>query len=189
MATAAVPRASHWLAGWQDLILPLAVVASVLVVLVPLPPAVLDVLLAANIGIAVLVLLTTIYVRTPLEFSVFPTLLLACTLARLVLNVATTRLVLSDAGSLGSGAAGAVVEGFGNFVAGDKLVVGFVIFAIIVVIQFVVITKGATRISGREISMNHRRRCAARKSRNRPSSSGRWTVPASSSAATPSQVS
>jgi flagellar biosynthesis protein FlhA len=147
MATAAVPRASHWLAGWQDLVLPLAVVASVLVVLVPLPPPVLDVLLAANIAVAVLVLLTTIYVRTPLEFSIFPTLLLACTLARLVLNVATTRLILSNAGSLGSGAAGAVVEGFGNFVAGDKLVVGFVIFAIIVVIQFVVITKGATRIS------------------------------------------
>ncbi len=147
MATATVPRASHWLAGWQDLVLPLAVVASVLVVLVPLPTPVLDVLLAANIAIAVLVLLTTIYVRTPLEFSIFPTLLLACTLARLVLNVATTRLILSDAGSLGSDAAGAVVEGFGNFVAGDKLVVGFVIFAIIIVIQFVVITKGATRIS------------------------------------------
>ncbi len=147
MATAAVPRGSHWFAGWQDLVLPLAVIASVLVVLVPLPPAVLDMLLAANIGIAVLVLLTTIYVRTPLEFSVFPTMLLACTLARLVLNVATTRLILSDAGSHGSSAAGAVVEGFGNFVAGDKLVVGFVIFAIIVVIQFVVITKGATRIS------------------------------------------
>jgi flagellar biosynthesis component FlhA len=101
MATAAVPRASQWFAGWQDLVLPLAVVASVLVVLVPLPPQLLDVLLAANIAIAVLVLLTTIYVRTPLEFSVFPTLLLACTLARLVLNVATTRLILSDAGSEG----------------------------------------------------------------------------------------
>jgi flagellar biosynthesis protein FlhA len=147
MATAAVPRASLSLTNWQDYVLPVAVIASVLVILVPLPAALLDILLAANIAVAVIVLLTTIYVKTPLEFSVFPTLLLATTLARLVLNVATTRLILTDAGSHGAMAAGGVVRSFGEFVAGDKIVVGLVIFAIIVVIQFVVITKGASRIS------------------------------------------
>jgi flagellar biosynthesis protein FlhA len=131
----------------SDLILPLAIVASVLVVLVPLPAALMDVLLAGNITVAVLVLLTTIYVRTPLEFNIFPTLLLATTLARLVLNVATTRLILTEAGHDGIYAAGHVVNAFASFVTGDRLVVGLIIFAIIVVIQFVVITKGATRIS------------------------------------------
>ncbi|MCI0333754.1 MAG: flagellar biosynthesis protein FlhA [Planctomycetes bacterium] len=131
----------------QDLILPIAIIASVLVIMVPLPAALMDVLLSANITVAVLVLLTTIYVRTPLEFSVFPSLLLATTLARLVLNVATTRLVLTRAGSDGLNAAGHVVASFADFVAGDKIVVGIIIFVIIVVIQFVVITKGATRIS------------------------------------------
>ena len=82
----------------QDLILPVAMITSVLVIMVPLPAALMDVLLAANITIAVLVLLTTIYVRQPLEFSVFPSLLLATTLARLVLNVATTRLILTQRG-------------------------------------------------------------------------------------------
>ncbi len=147
MATAAVPRVPRSLAQVQDLVLPVAAIASVLVILVPLPTPVMDLLLAANIAVAVIVLLTTIYVRTPLEFSVFPTLLLATTLSRLVLNVATTRLILSDAGDRGLMAAGGVVRSFGEFVAGDKIVVGLVIFAIIVVIQFVVITKGATRIS------------------------------------------
>ena len=131
----------------QDLILPIAIIASVLVIMVPLPPALLDVLLSANITVAVLVLLTTIYVRQPLEFSVFPSMLLATTLARLVLNVATTRLILTRAGQDGVNAAGHVVSSFANFVAGDKIVVGIIIFIIIVVIQFVVITKGATRIS------------------------------------------
>ncbi len=122
-------------------------ITSVLVIMVPLPPALLDVLLAANITISVLVLLTTISVRQPLEFSVFPSMLLATTLARLVLNVATTRLILTRAGSDGVNAAGHVVSSFAAFVAGDKIVVGIIIFVIIVVIQFVVITKGAMRIS------------------------------------------
>lgn len=134
------------LARLSDLLLPIAIMAAVLVMLVPLPAALVDVLLAVNIGLAAIVLLTTMYVRTPLEFSVFPTLLLAATLGRLVLNVAVTRLILTRAGSEGLDAAGGVVRGFGEFVAGDKLVVGLVIFAILVVIQFVVITKGATRI-------------------------------------------
>src|SRR5689334_8898682 len=131
----------------QDLILPIAIIISVLVIMVPLPAALMDVLLAANITIAVLVLLTTIYVRQPLEFSVFPTMLLATTLARLVLNVATTRLILTHAGTDGVNAAGHVVSSFADFVAGANIVVGIIIFVIIIVIQFVVITKGATRIS------------------------------------------
>jgi flagellar biosynthesis protein FlhA len=131
----------------SDLILPVGLVASVLVMIVPLPAALMDLLLSLNICIAVLMLLTTIYVRTPLEFSVFPSLLLATTLARLVLNVATTRLILTRGQTLGLDAAGDVVRAFGQFVAGDKLIVGLVVFTIIVVIQFVVITKGATRIS------------------------------------------
>ncbi len=147
MATAAIPRAGVSTQRAQELVLPLCVIASLLVILVPMPTALMDVLLSANITLAVIVLLTTIYVRTPLEFSVFPTLLLATTLSRLVLNVATTRLILTEAPTQGMLAAGGVVRGFGQFVAGDKLVVGLVIFSIIIVIQFVVITKGATRIS------------------------------------------
>jgi len=135
------------LARLPELILPIGIIASVLVIMVPMPAALMDILLAANISVAVIMLLTTVYIRTPLEFSVFPSLLLATTLGRLVLNVATTRLILTRAGNDGLEAAGGVVRSFGEFVAGDKLVVGLIIFAIIVVIQFVVITKGATRIS------------------------------------------
>jgi flagellar biosynthesis protein FlhA len=149
MASGVLPRpaAGFPLGRVQDLILPVGLIASVLVILVPLPAALMDVLLASNIALSVIILLTTIYVRTPLEFSIFPSLLLATTLFRLVLNVATTRLVLTRAGTAGVLAAGEVIRAFGEFVAGDDVVVGLIIFVIIVVIQFVVITKGATRIS------------------------------------------
>jgi flagellar biosynthesis protein FlhA len=129
------------------LILPVGIIASVLVIMVPLPSGLMDVLLSANITIAVIMLLTTVYVLTPLEFSIFPSLLLATTLFRLVLNVATTRLILTRGQSDGLLAAGGVVQTFGEFVAGSNIVVGLIIFAIIVLIQFIVITKGATRIS------------------------------------------
>ena len=128
-------------------ILPAGLVASLLVMLVPMPSALMDLLLSANIAVAVVMLLTTVYVRSPLELSIFPSLLLATTLARLVLNIATTRLILTRADSLGLDAAGGVVRAFGEFVAGDRIVVGLIIFLIIIVVQFVVITKGATRIS------------------------------------------
>jgi flagellar biosynthesis protein FlhA len=136
----------------SDLILPIGMIASLLVIMVPVPAELMDFLLAANITIAVIMLLTTLYVRTPLEFNVFPSLLLTTTLFRLVLNVATTRLILTRAGSDGLAAAGGVVRTFGHFVTGgatgtDNIVVGLIIFSIIVLIQFVVITKGATRIS------------------------------------------
>ncbi|NQU26049.1 MAG: flagellar biosynthesis protein FlhA [Candidatus Nealsonbacteria bacterium] len=131
----------------QELALPVAMIASILVIIVPLPAALMNILLAGNITIAVIMLLTTIYVRTPLEFSVFPSLLLATTLFRLVLNVATTRLILTQAKQYELEAAGGVIKTFGETVASGSIVVGLIIFSIIVLIQFVVITKGATRIS------------------------------------------
>ena len=135
------------LSAWQNLVLPFGLISSILVILVPLPTPLMDLLLAANITVAVIVLLTTIYVRSPLDFNIFPSLLLATTLGRLVLNVATTRLILTQAETNTDAAAGGVIQAFGDFVAGDRIVVGLIIFVIIVVIQFVVITKGATRIS------------------------------------------
>ena len=132
---------------YRDLVLPLGIIGCLVVILVPLPPMLMDMLLAANITVGVIVLLTTVYVATPLEFSIFPSLLLATTLARLVLNVATTRLILTGADTRGMEAAGGVIQSFGEFVAGDRIEVGLIIFVIIVLIQFIVITKGATRIS------------------------------------------
>jgi flagellar biosynthesis protein FlhA len=136
--------------GWtriNSVVLPITFVGALLVFIVPVPPVFLDLLISANITLAVLVLLTTLAVRSPLEFSAFPTILLTTTLTRLVLNVATTRLTLSRAGTYGLDAAGGVIRAFGEFVAGDQVVIGVIIFVIIFVIQFVVITKGATRIS------------------------------------------
>ncbi|KPK76573.1 MAG: flagellar biosynthesis protein FlhA, partial [Phycisphaerae bacterium SM23_30] len=152
MATATVITRSRWLQRLHDsreLIFPIASVSLIFVMLIPLPTTLMDVLLAANLAFAAVVMLTTIYVTSPLEFSVFPSLLLAATLFRLVLNCATTRLILT-AGEQGAGAtsaAGHVIEAFGDFVAGGSLAVGLIIFIILIVIQFVVITKGATRIS------------------------------------------
>lgn len=129
------------------LVFPTLVVLSVLVLIAPVPAIVLDLLLAMNVTASVLILLTTISARKPLDFSVFPSLLLVTTLVRLVLNVASTRLILTRADTAGTDAAGAVIEAFGRFVAQGQLLVGLILFAIVVVIQFVVITKGSTRIS------------------------------------------
>lgn len=131
----------------RGLIFPILIVASVLVIIAPLPALVLDLLLTCNVTLAVVILLTTIYVKRPLEFSVFPAILLGATFARLVLNVASTRLILTSGASQGTDAAGGVIEAFGHFVAGGELVVGLILFIILVTIQFLVITKGATRIS------------------------------------------
>ena len=132
---------------WPELLLPIGIIACLFVIFVPLPPAMMDVLLAGNISIGVIILLTTLFVKTPIEFSVFPSLLVATTLARLALNIGTTRLILTGGATEGEMAAGSVIQSFGAFVAGDQIAIGLVIFAIIVIIQFVVITKGATRIS------------------------------------------
>jgi flagellar biosynthesis protein FlhA len=132
-------KASHLLA-------PGAVMLVVMLMIVPLPPMLLDLLLSVDIGLAVVLLLTAIYVKTPVEFSVFPSLLLMLTLTRLALNVASTRLVLLH-GANGIDAAGNVIMSFGQFVVGGNFVVGIVVFAVLVVIQFVVINHGAVRIS------------------------------------------
>jgi flagellar biosynthesis protein FlhA len=125
----------------SELILAIALFGVLVVFLVPLPTLVLDILLAVNLSVTVLLLLVTLTVRKPLEFSTFPSLLLLLTLYRLGLNVATTRLILLN------GNAGEIVEAFGEFVVGGNLIVGLVIFAILIIIQFVVITKGAGRVS------------------------------------------
>ena len=132
---------------WRNLLVPAGVVSLLLVIIVPVPPGLLDLLLAASITLAVLVLLTTIYVARPLDFSVFPTLLLGATLLRLVLNFASTRLILTRAPIDGTEAAGGVIEAFGNFVTGGQVAVGATLFTILVVVQFLVITRGSTRIS------------------------------------------
>lgn len=129
-----------------DLLLAIGVLGILLVMMVPMPLWLMDVLLAANITIGILILLTSIYVLKPLEFSVFPSLLLLTTLFRLSLNVATTRLILLH-GQEGPAAAGHVIEGFGQFVVGGNTVVGLIIFIILVLINFVVISKGSTRIA------------------------------------------
>lgn len=132
---------------FPDLLLPIGIITCLTVIFVPLPAAIMDILLAANIAVAIVILLTTIYVKSPLELSIFPSLLLGTTLFRLALNVGTTRLILTRGAMDHESAAGGVIQSFAHFVTGDSLLVGLVIFAIIVVIQFVVITKGATRIS------------------------------------------
>ncbi len=129
----------------RGMIFPLACVSLLLVLLIPLPPAVLDLLLVLNLTLSVIILVTAIYIRSPREFAVFPSLLLAVTLFRLVLNVATTRLILSGPGTEWS--AGQVVRTFSHLVTSGSVTVGAIIFLIIFVIQFVVITKGGGRIS------------------------------------------
>jgi len=135
---------------YRGLIVPVGFIAMLMVIIVPLPPALMDVLITLNIALAVVILMTTIYMKEPLEFSVFPSVLLATTLYRLVLNIASTRLILTADASTpeeAAGVAGEVIMAFGTFVAGDSLFVGIVIFLILLIVQFVVITKGATRIS------------------------------------------
>src|SRR3954469_2334421 len=136
----------------KGMLFPMAFISLLAVILVPLPTQVLDLLLVLNMTLSILVLVTTIYVKSPLEFGVFPSLLLAVTLFRLVLNVATTRLILTAGDraantSAAIHAAGEVVNAFSSFVTGSSMAVGVIIFLIIFIIQFIVITKGATRIS------------------------------------------
>lgn len=132
-------RASHML-------VPAGLLAVVLLMIVPLPPIVLDLLLSIDIGLSVVLLLTVVYIKQTVEFSVFPTLLLLLTLLRLSLNVASTRLILMH-GQDGVDAAGHVIMAFGQFVVGGNFVVGIVVFLVLIAIQFLVINHGAVRIS------------------------------------------
>jgi flagellar biosynthesis protein FlhA len=120
---------------------PIGVVSIVLMLVVPLPAAVLDLLIAANIVGSLLILLVSMQIKRPLDFSIFPSLVLIATLMRLALNVSSTRLVLTD------GYAGKVIAAFGHFVIGGSLIIGLVIFVILTIIQFVVITNGAGRVA------------------------------------------
>ncbi len=124
-----------------DLIFVLWLFGTVALLVLPIPKGVLDLLLVFSVAVSLLVLLTVIYIKNPPEFSVFPTLLLAVTLYRLGLNIASTRLILGEAD------AGAVIDAFGSFVVGGNYIVGAVVFLILVIINFIVITKGAGRIA------------------------------------------
>jgi len=131
----------HQITSRSDIVLALGFISIIAVLVIPIPTALLDFALAFNITFSLVVLLTTLYVTKPLELSVFPGMLLVVTLMRLSLNVASTRLILGQA------YAGEVINSFGNFVVQGDYVVGFIVFIILVIIQFVVITKGAGRIS------------------------------------------
>ena len=124
-----------------DVLVAFGVIGIVLMIIIPLPPALLDVLIAINITLAVVILLLTMFTTEVLQFSVFPTLLLITTLFRLGLNISSTRLILTEA------YAGDIIEAFGEFVVGGNYVVGIIIFLIIIIIQFIVITAGAGRVS------------------------------------------
>ena len=135
--------------GWaprSDTMLVVAVLGVVALLLLPLPPLALDALLGLSIGISLLVLLVALSVAKPLDFSIFPTLLLIVTLFRLGLNVATTRLILLQ-GSEGVGSAGHIIQAFGQFTVGGSLIVGAVVFLILLVVNFVVITRGSGRVA------------------------------------------
>jgi flagellar biosynthesis protein FlhA len=125
---------------------PLALISLLAMMVMPLPPLLLDVLFTFNISLSLVILLASVYSRRPLDFAAFPTILLVATLLRLALNIASTRVVLLN-GHQGPSAAGEVIHAFGDFVIGGNYAVGFVVFAILVIINFVVITKGAGRIS------------------------------------------
>ncbi len=125
---------------------PMVLVALLAMVVIPLPAFMLDLLFSFNIALSLTIMLASIYVLKPLHFASFPSILLIATLLRLALNVASTRIILLE-GHTGTSAAGNVIEAFGEFVIGGNYTVGFVVFAILVIINFVVVTKGATRIA------------------------------------------
>jgi flagellar biosynthesis protein FlhA len=130
----------------QGLAAPLLVIMMLAMVVIPLPPMALDMLFTFNIAFALIVVLVSVYAMRPLDFTVFPTILLVATLLRLALNIASTRVVLLE-GHTGTAAAGKVIEAFGDFVIGGNYAVGLVVFGILVIINFVVVTKGAGRVS------------------------------------------
>lgn len=129
-----------------DLLIAVVLIAILGVMIIPLPPFLLDVALTVSLTLSLLVLLVSIYTDRALDFSIFPSLLLLSTLFRLALNVATTRLILTE-GHKGEAAVGDVIQAFGHFVVGDSYVIGFVVFVILVVINFIVITKGSGRVA------------------------------------------
>ena len=130
----------------SDITLAAGVMGIIVVLILPLPSFMLDLLLAVSIVFSVLVLMTSLFIKKPLEFSVFPTVLLIAAMSRLALNLASTRLILSE-GHTGPGAAGHVIQAFGNFVMRGNFVIGIIVFAILLIVNFIVITKGSGRIA------------------------------------------
>ncbi|MGB1027304.1 MAG: FHIPEP family type III secretion protein, partial [Rhodospirillaceae bacterium] len=126
--------------------LPVGLVLILVVLILPMPPWLLDLMLALSLTFSVLVLMTVVFIRKALEFTTFPMVLLIATMLRLALNLASTRLILSD-GHMGPDAAGDVIAAFGGFIMGGNFVIGIIVFAILVLVNFMVITKGATRIA------------------------------------------
>jgi len=136
-------------AGWlrrPDLWMAAGVIGILIILIFPLPAIILDLMLAVSIISSVMILMTALFIHKPLEFSSFPTVLLIATMLRLALNLASTRLILSH-GHEGTAAAGHVIEAFGNFVMGGSFVIGIIVFAILVIVNFIVITKGSGRIA------------------------------------------
>ncbi|MEE9300539.1 MAG: flagellar biosynthesis protein FlhA [Alphaproteobacteria bacterium] len=129
-----------------DILLALGVIAILVILIMPMPKWLLDVSLTGSITFSVLILMTVLFINKPLDFSVFPTILLIATMLRLALNLASTRLILAD-GHNGTSAAGEVIQAFGNFVMGGNFVIGIIVFAILVLVNFIVITKGSGRIA------------------------------------------
>ena len=191
-----------------DIALAIGVMTILVVLILPLPPVLLDFALAISIIFSVLILMTALFIHTPLEFSSFPTILLIATMLRLALNLASTRLILSH-GHEGTAAAGHVIEAFGNFVMSGNFVIGIIVFTILVIVNFVVITKGSGRIAevaarfnldampGKQMAIdadlsagliNETGRAHAPQDswRTKAPSSARWTAPRNSCAATPS---
>lgn len=147
----AIPGIWNWFSGansrhWKEAGVPLAVLGIIIALITPVPPIVLDLLIVTDITVSVVVMMVAIYIRKPVEFSVFPTTLLLLTLFRLSLNISSTRLILMN-GNTGTSAAGEVIQAFGNFVVGGNYIIGAVIFLVLIAIQYVVINHGAVRIS------------------------------------------
>src|SRR5688572_14109355 len=126
--------------------LALALIMIIAALILPIPPFLLDILLALSITFSVMVMMTGLFIQRPLEFSAFPMVLLLTTMLRLSLNVASTRLILAE-GHTGTDAAGHVIEAFGNFVMKGNFLIGVVVFAILIIVNFIVITRGSQRIA------------------------------------------
>ena len=144
MAAASIPLNN--IVKQSDVVLAAGVMAMLLIMVVPLPILILDLLLALSITVGVLILFVALFTKSSLEFSSFPSVLLIATIFRLSVNVASTRLILIE-GHQGTGAAGSIINSFGEFVVGGNQIVGIIIFLILVIINFVVITKGTGRIA------------------------------------------
>ena len=131
----------------SDLVIGVGILMILVVMIIPIPPFLLDLFLAFTLSLSIVILLIAMYSKRPLDFSTFPTVLLIATLFRLSLNVATTRNILLRGGSEGTSAAGEIIRSFGEFVVEGNFVVGIIVFAILVIINFMVITKGAGRVA------------------------------------------